>query len=218
MNYIKISKRQIETLKQLPSNLNDSVTNQNISGIILLSKSGEFKQIILDFSESSLQEFFTNSKDTKVYLKKHIRNKDPRNRRAITFEIINRLNTIKNNSLTDSINKPNIDDWIKCIIHSIFRKVFNHLIISSSDSIFVISMKKNYYYFLVQLKKRNKWKLKEMYHYLRNKYIELYSSQSKYSFEIPEIIRTEFNITECKNTDINFYYHSFNEDIALISI
>ena len=188
MNYIKISKRQIETLKQLPSNLNDSVTNQNISGIISLSKSGEFKQIILDFSESSLQEFFTNSKDTKVYLKKHIKNKDPINKRAITFEIINRLNAVKNNSLTDSINKPNIDDWIKCIIHSIFRKVFNHLIISSSDSIFVISMKKNYYYFLVQLKKRNKWKLKEMYHYLRKKYIELYSSQSKYSFEIPEII------------------------------
>ena len=79
-------------------------------------------------------------------------------------------------------------------------------------------MKKNYYYFLVQLKKRNKWKLKEMYHYLRKKYIELYSSQSKYSFEIPEIIRTEFNITECKNTGINFYYHSFNEDIADISI
>ena len=49
MNYIKISKRQIDTLKNLPNNLNDSINNQNISGIIVLHKNNQFKQIILDF-------------------------------------------------------------------------------------------------------------------------------------------------------------------------
>ena len=55
MNYIKLSQRQINTLKKLPSDLNDSVSNRTISGLMILSKSNEIKQIILDFQVSSLQ-------------------------------------------------------------------------------------------------------------------------------------------------------------------
>ena len=38
MNYIKITKRQLDTLKSLPNNLNDSTSNQCISGLIILGK------------------------------------------------------------------------------------------------------------------------------------------------------------------------------------
>ena len=54
MNYVKITNRQISTLKSLPSNLNDSVHNQNISGILFIDKLGQFKQIIFDFQTSNL--------------------------------------------------------------------------------------------------------------------------------------------------------------------
>ena len=72
MNYIKITKRQITTLKSLPSNLNDSVNNQNISGILFIDKLGQFKQIIFDFQTSSLEEFYTGRNNSKIQLYKHI--------------------------------------------------------------------------------------------------------------------------------------------------
>ena len=46
----------------------------------------------------------------------------------------------------DAFNIPSINQWLKCSIHSIYRNIANHLVITPSDDIFVISIKKTYYY------------------------------------------------------------------------
>ena len=66
MNFVKITNRQINTLKNLPSNLNDSLSSQNISGLIVLDKQGQFKQTIFDFQTSSLEEFYVGKNKVRV--------------------------------------------------------------------------------------------------------------------------------------------------------
>jgi len=220
MNYVKITKRQLDTLKNLPNNLNDSTSNQCISGLLILGKLNQFKQVILDFHVSSLQEFFCKNKNSKITLYKHIKNEDPRNTRVLTFDIVNRINVnIEDKyNIVESINTPNIEQWIKCVIHSIYRKIFNHIVITSSDIIYAISIKKNYYYKILKLKLDNKWKLNDLFHYLLKEYLNIYEQQSKYCFIIPEIFNEYFNIVKAEKSDIIFYYNNFNENLARISI
>ena len=154
MNYIKLSQRQINTLKKLPSDLNDSVSNRTISGLMILSKSNEIKQIILDFQVTSLQEFYTSSNNSNVNLYKHIKDDDPKNNRVLTFEIVNNLKLDKG----DAYNIPSINQWLKCAIHSVYRNIPNHLVITPSDDVYIISIKKTYYYQIYNMKNDKKWK------------------------------------------------------------
>ena len=60
MVYIKFTKHQLNTLQKLPTNLNTSTTSHNIGGILILSKSQEIKQIVLDFQAYHMDELFTS--------------------------------------------------------------------------------------------------------------------------------------------------------------
>ena len=91
MVFIKFSKNQLKTLKNLPNNLNDNLTYHNIGGLLVLNRANEFKQIIMDFQCYNMDELFTSKKDKKVHLFKHIQNSDSRNNNVLTFEIENML-------------------------------------------------------------------------------------------------------------------------------
>ena len=49
MVYIKLNNIQLNTLKKLPNNLNDSLTYHNIGGILILNKANEFKIINIQY-------------------------------------------------------------------------------------------------------------------------------------------------------------------------
>jgi hypothetical protein len=221
MNFVKIKKRQLDCLKNLPNNLNDTLSNQNISGLLILDKLGQFKQIILDFQITSMEEFYidTDKNKNRIKLFKHIKNENPRLFRAITFEVINKLNNNANDYGVhlDSNNIPTIDQWIKCTIHSVFRKIYNHIVITSSDNIYAISIKKTFYYEIYHKKLENKWKIREILHYLIKFYTEIYHSHKGSKFEIPSKFSEYFHIVKCKNNDLLFTYRSFNETLAIVN-
>ena len=89
MTYIKLTNNQLVTIKELPNNLNNKLSSNNISGMFLLNKVNDFKQIILDFQHYNTAEFFSSktSDSIKIHILEHIRNADTRNNFAITFEI-----------------------------------------------------------------------------------------------------------------------------------
>ena len=217
MNYVKITNRQISTLKSLPSNLNDSVHNQNISGILFIDKLGQFKQIIFDFQTSNLEEFYTDKDKSKIQLYKHIKNECPRKYKSLTFDIINKLNSDTKNDFglhLDSTNLPSIEQWLKCTIHAIMRKIYNHLVICPSDNVYTISIKKTYYYQILNMKFENNWKIKELLHYLIKSYTDIYHEYTGSKLQIPPKFNEYFSIIKSKNTDIIFMYKSFNEIIT----
>ena len=145
MVFINFSQNQLKTLKNLPQNLNSLTTSHNIGGVMILNKAQEIKQIILDFQSYNIDELYTTKNDDKVHLLKHIKGADSRYNYTFTFEIENIIKKKENNSEFSCFSVPDIYQWIKCIIHSIYRDVYNHIIFSGSGKIFIIAMKKNYY-------------------------------------------------------------------------
>ena len=125
MVFIKFSQHQLNTLRELPHNLNSLTTSHNIGGIMILSKSQELKQIILDFQSYHIDELYTSKKDNKVHLSNHIKAADPRTNYTLTFEIENLIKKRENKSEFSCFSVPDIFQWIKCIIHSIYRDVYN---------------------------------------------------------------------------------------------
>ena len=89
MVFIKFSQHQLDTLRELPQNLNSLTTSHNIGGIMILNKAQEIKQIVLDFQSYHIDELYTNSNDNKVHLSNHIKGADPRSNYTLTFEIEN---------------------------------------------------------------------------------------------------------------------------------
>jgi hypothetical protein len=174
MVYIQFTETQLKTLKNLPNNLNDSLTYHNIGGLLVLSKVNEFKQIIMDFQSYNMDELFTTKKDKKVHLFKHIKNMDEKNNYVITFEIENMIKKAHDKAEFSCFSLPDIFQWIKCVIHSIYRNIYNHLIFTASGKIYIISMKKNYYGKLLRRKISEKISIKDMYHILMKDYIDIF--------------------------------------------
>lgn len=199
MSYIKLTNDQINTLKSLPNNLNNKMTNKNIGGIIIVNKKNELKQIIMDFASSSLEEFYTQK--TKVSLFKHIKNEDPVNNLVLTYEITNFLN---NKEEFNTYYAPSLFEFIKCVIHSIYRSIFFHIVITSSGNIFVLNMKKKYYNDLKANKIKNKIKIKDMIHSLMKEYSEYFLNRNK--LEIPQKIEEKFNCKKFKNNGVEIEY------------
>ena len=56
---IKLTNQQIQTLRNLPNNLNDKIFSKTLCGLFILTKTSEFKQIIIDFQSYSMEEFYT---------------------------------------------------------------------------------------------------------------------------------------------------------------
>ena len=108
MVYIQFSNTQLKTLKNLPNNLNDSLTYHNIGGLLVLNKVNEFKQIIMDFQSYNMDELFTTKKDKKVHLFKHIKNEDEKNNYVITFEIENMLKKAQDKEEYSCFSLPDI--------------------------------------------------------------------------------------------------------------
>ena len=174
MVFIKFSQHQLDTLRELPQNLNSLTTSHNIGGIMILNKTQEIKQIILDFQSYHIDELYTTKNDNKVHLLKHIKGADPRTNYTLTFEIENLIKKRENKSEFSCFSVPDIFQWIKCIIYSIYRDVYNHIVFTGSGKIFIISMKRNYYNKLLRMKLKDKIKIKEMYHILMKKYLDIY--------------------------------------------
>ena len=213
MIYIKLTNNQIQTLKNLPNNLNDNLCSNSINGLMILTKSNEFKQIIMDFQSSSLEEFFTKKNGSKISLLKHIRNENPRNNYVLTFEIANILSNSKSKISNYSI--PGINQWIKCSLHAVYRKIFNHILLTPSDKIYCISIKKTYYYHLLEYKQKKNVKMNELLHYLLKSYSDIYHKYNGSELQIPEIFHKYFNIqTFTNNNGIMLEYMSYNVDLS----
>lgn len=197
MVYIKLNNIQLNTLKKLPNNLNDSLTYHNIGGILILNKANEFKQIIMDFQCYNMDELFTTKKDKKVHLFKHIKNNDEKNNYVITFEIENILKKSLDKTDYNCYSLPDIFQWIKCVIHSIYRNIYNHLIITSSGKIFVISMKKHYFSSLLRKKCEEKLLIKNMYHLLMKDFLDIFHEhkmKNKFVLDVPQKLQHYFHI------------------------
>lgn len=223
MVYIKFSKQQLTTLQTLPTNLNTSLTTHNIGGILILSKSQEIKQIILDFQAYHMDELFTSRKDKKVHLSEHIKSADPKYNYTLTFEIENILKKQEQKVEFSCFSIPDIFQWIKCVIHSIYRQIYNHIIFTGSGKIFIISMKRNYFDKLLREKLKNKIKLKEMYHNLMKQFIDIYynhKTQHKSLLSVPTELYDYFTIKEFNKTSENilFDYATHNPILVKVSI
>ena len=145
MNYFKFNSIQLNTLKNLPHNLNNSLINANIGGILSINKLNEIKQLIFDFETHNMDELFVNSKDSKVHLFKHIKNIDLNKYFTISLEINNIFKKQSDKEADIIYYSPYIYQWIKCVIFSIYRNIYNHFIITSSNNIYLISMKNTYF-------------------------------------------------------------------------
>ena len=113
MVYIKFTQKQLKTLQKLPSNLNTSMTSHNIGGVLVLTKSQEIKQIILDFQAYHIDELYTSRKDKKVHLSEHIKAVDPKYNYTLTFEIENILKKQEHKVEFSCFSIPDIFQWIK---------------------------------------------------------------------------------------------------------
>ena len=199
MVYIKITEKQLRTLQKLPINLNTSLICSNIAGVLILNKAQEIKQIILDFQSFNMDELFSSNKNNKIKLSEHIKDTDSRNNYTFTFEIENAL---KNNSSKESFpcfSIPDIFQWIKCVLYSIYRNVYNHIVFTASGKIFIISMKKKYYENILRRKYIEKIKIKDMYHILMKQFIDIYHNHKKNTkglVNLPTELFDFFNIKE----------------------
>lgn len=223
MVFIKFSQHQLNTLRELPQNLNSLTTSHNIGGIMVLNKAQEIKQIILDFQSYHIDELYTSKKDNKVHLSNHIKGADPRTNYTLTFEIENLIKKRENKSEFSCFSVPDIFQWIKCIIHSIYRDVYNHIVFTGSGKIFVISMKRNYYNKLLRIKLKDKIKIKEMYHILMKEYLDIYHEHKiKYKsfLSVPTKLEELFNVKEFdkKDSNILFDYSVHNSVLIKVSI
>ena len=224
MVYIKFSKYQLDTLKNLPQNLNSLTTSHNIGGIMILSKAQEIKQIILDFQSYHIDELYTNKNDKKVHLLEHIKAAEPRSNYTVTFEIENLIKKKENKSEFSCFSVPDIFQWIKCIIYSIYREVYNNIIFTGSGKIFIIAMKRDYYDKILREKLKNKIKIKELYNILMKEFLDIYNNHKlKYKsfLNIPKKIYNYFIIKEFnKNEDnnISFDYIIHNPLLVRVSI
>ena len=223
MVFIKFSQHQLNTLRELPQNLNSLTTSHNIGGIMVLNKAQEIKQIILDFQSYHIDELYTSKKDNKVHLSNHIKGADPRTNYTLTFEIENLIKKRENKSEFSCFSVPDIFQWIKCIIHSIYRDVYNHIVFTGSGKTFVISMKRNYYNKLLRMKLKDKIKIKEMYHILMKEYLDIYHEHKlKYKsfLSVPTKLEELFNVKEFDKNDSNilFDYSVYNPVLIKVSI
>lgn len=223
MVFIKFSQHQLNTLRELPQNLNSLTTSHNIGGIMVLNKAQEIKQIILDFQSYHIDELYTSKKDNKVHLSNHIKGADPRTNYTLTFEIENLIKKRENKSEFSCFSVPDIFQWIKCIIHSIYRDVYNHIVFTGSGKTFVISMKRNYYNKLLRMKLKDKIKIKQMYHILMKEYLDIYHEHKlKYKsfLSVPTKLEELFNVKEFDKNDSNilFDYSVYNPVLIKVSI
>lgn len=215
MPYLRLNLNQLNTLKNLPTNLNNILVCNNISGIICINKSNEIKHIVLDFESYNMDEFFLSTKDKKTHLFKHIKNPNQSKYYILSFEIQNIFKKTLEKQLV-SFYYPDIYQWIKCVIFSIYRNIFNHLIFSHSNNIYVISMKKRYYYNLYRQKYIYKISIKDIYHKLMQDYLNIFNNNK--STTIPDKFYEYFHIQkfDLKN-DMLFNYYSYNP-LNVISI
>ena len=211
---IKLTNCQIQTIRSLPNNLNDKLSSNNVSGLIILNKSSEFKQIIIDFQSYSMDEFYTKKNDNRIHLLEHIKNKDIRNHFTFTFEISYILNIKNSDNIFSSYSIPGIYQWIKCSLHSIYRKIFNHILFTPSEKNYVISMKKTYYYQLLKEKNQKKLKMKDLFHLLMTNYLDIYKNYNGSIFSIPDEFNNLFIIKPFDNNGLLFKYISYNVDYA----
>ena len=221
MVFIKFSQHQLDTLRELPQNLNSLTTSHNIGGIMILNKAQEIKQIVLDFQSYHIDELYTNSNDNKVHLSNHIKGADPRSNYTLTFEIENLIKKRENKSEFSCFSVPDIFQWIKCIIHSIYREVYNHIVFTGSGKIFIISMKRNYYNKLLRIKLKDKVKIKEMYHILMKEYLDIYHDHKiKYKsfLSVPAKLEELFNIKEFNKNDSNVLFDYSVHNPVLIKV
>ena len=221
MVFIKFSQHQMKTLKELPQNLNSITTSHNIGGIMILNKVHEIKQIILDFQSYHIDELYTCKNDNKVHLLKHIKGADPRTNYTLTFEIENIIKKKENNSEFSCFSVPDIFQWIKCIIHSIYRDVYNHIIFTSSGKTFIIAMKKNYYNKLLRVKLKDNIKIKEMYHTIMKEFLDIYHAHKiKYKkfLSIPIKIYDYFIIKEFNKSDNNILFDYIVHNPLLVKV
>ena len=221
MVYIKFTQHQLRTLQKLPVNLNASMTSHNIGGVLVLNKVQEIKQIILDFQAYHIDELYTSRKDKKVHLSEHIKAVDTKNNYTLTFEIENILKKQEHKVEFSCFSIPDIFQWIKCVIHSIFRDIYNHIVFTGSGKIFVISMKRKYYDNILRKKIKEKIKLKEMYHMLMKEYIDIYHKHKtthKSLLNIPEELNKYFNIAEFKKDEENILFDCQVHNPILIKV
>lgn len=221
MVFIKFSQHQLNTLKELPQNLNSLTTSHNIGGIMILNKAQEIKQIILDFQSYHIDELYTTKKDNKVHLSNHIKGADPRTNYTLTFEIENLIKKRENKSEFSCFSVPDIFQWIKCIIHSIYRDVYNHIVFTGSGKIFIISMKRNYYNKILRMKLKDKIKIKEMYHMIMKEYLDIYHEHKiKYKsfLSVPAKLEELFNVKEFNKNDSNILFDYSVHNPVLIKV
>tara|TARA_Y100000741_G_scaffold334315_1_gene291461 strand:- start:3163 stop:3834 length:672 start_codon:yes stop_codon:yes gene_type:complete len=223
MVFIKFSQHQLNTLRELPQNLNSLTTSHNIGGIMILNKAQEIKQIILDFQSYHIDELYTSKKDNKVHLSNHIKGADPRTNYTLTFEIENIIKKKENKSEFSCFSVPDIFQWIKCIIHSIYRDIYNHIVFTGSGKIFVISLKRNHYNRLLRMKLKDNIKIKEMYHILMKEYLDIYHEHKiKYKsfLSVPAKLEEIFNVKEFNKNDSNilFDYSIHNPVLVKVTI
>tara|TARA_B100001173_G_C15856795_1_gene491212 strand:- start:119 stop:790 length:672 start_codon:yes stop_codon:yes gene_type:complete len=221
MVFIKFSQHQLDTLRELPQNLNSLTTSHNIGGIMILNKSQEIKQIILDFQSYHIDELYTSKKDNKVHLSNHIKGADPRTNYTLTFEIENLIKKRENKSEFSCFSVPDIFQWIKCIIHSIYRDVYNHIVFTGSGKLFIISMKRNYYNKILRMKLKDKIKIKEMYHMIMKEYLDIYHEHKiKYKsfLSVPAKLEELFNVKEFNKNDSNILFDYSVHNPVLIKV
>tara|TARA_Y100001958_G_C21155831_1_gene490891 strand:+ start:450 stop:1121 length:672 start_codon:yes stop_codon:yes gene_type:complete len=221
MVFIKFSQHQLDTLRELPQNLNSVTTSHNIGGIMILNKAQEIKQIILDFQSYHIDELYTSKKDNKVHLSNHIKGADPRTNYTLTFEIENLIKKRENKSEFSCFSVPDIFQWIKCIIHSIYRDVYNHIVFTGSGKLFIISMKRNYYNKILRMKLKDKIKIKEMYHILMKEYLDIYHEHKiKYKsfLSVPAKLEELFNVKEFNKNDSNILFDYSVHNPVLIKV
>tara|TARA_Y100000741_G_scaffold362014_1_gene347004 strand:- start:1111 stop:1779 length:669 start_codon:yes stop_codon:yes gene_type:complete len=214
MVYLKLHSNQLNTLKTLPNKLNDCLVSNNIGGIICLNKANEIKQIIFDFEAYNVDELFISSKDKKVHLLKHIKNPNPKKYYVLSFEIENVLKKSSQKEEYNCFSSPDIFQWIKCVIFSIYRHIFNHLVFTTSHNIYIISMKKNYFSSLYRYKHHNNITIKDMYHKLMKDYLDIFhyhKNIKRSSYTIPDKFNEFFIIQKFDvNKNVLFSYTTFS--------
>jgi hypothetical protein len=204
--YIKLTKQKIDNLIQFCKYNFDSDSTNHANGIIILNKTSHIKQMLVDYQIMGIQDYVIHHKnDHKLDFMKMINNKDPYYHMIISFEYDNKLHKYNN---FDSC--PSIYQFIKICVYSIYRKVFNHLYINSYGIKYIISLKKNFMFELLEIKKKNKFKMKDMvsklFSLISNKY---YQDTKTNNYLLSDKIYDYFDIAKF-DKDINIVYKYFN--------
>jgi len=196
--YLKLTKERIKHIINFAKN--NLIDTKSCNGIIVLSRQNYIKQIIIDYQSFSATDYvITHKKDHRLDFLKLVKNKDPNHYMVLTFDY-----SIRNDNCI-----PNIYEFIKVCLFSIYRKVFNHLFINCYDKLFVISLKRNFLFELIKIKKQNKLKISEFIIKLFHILTEDYHNNNNDLNSIPNNFYQKFNITQCNN-DINILYSNYN--------